>query len=537
MAIVVTNNMHYINISNAIRAAMGVNNQYKPAEMAAAINSIVDFYIQSVINNSVISNQIFEKVTSGSLIQTNNQYYGDIANSIRVILGTGNLYKPSEMSTAISEIINMLSSTSIIAVTAPSGSTVTCTNGSIVKIPIVKNGKWYFWGCGNGEWIVNATLNNMNAYSNININEPGVYNTTLSYVKIYGISRDITSSSPEWTRTDDAIGLTAKASRGTTAGFSDFDSRYPWSGIQRETLSTGDVMVKIPKFYFRRYRKGNIEHIEIADGPLDGFIIHPLFNHANQKCDYVYVGAYETSEDNMSVSGGFPFTWEERSICRGKAKEKGDGWGLIDIATISAIQMLILVEFANNDVKSVIGAGYNLPSTRLKSGSCDAVQNLTGAPTGPGNVEKWTGVVYRGIENFWGNVEEWVDGINFQNGKYFVCNNPALYSDGIKNGYTELSFISNASSYNSQGYIIEVGLDNGENSHIILPETIDNDKEEYYYYSYFKINGEFNGWKSATHGGVYMSDFSIGLFSIDMCDSSYDTRYTGYRLLYIPTVS
>lgn len=181
MAMVVTNNMHYINISNAIRAAMGVSNQYKPAEMAAAINSIVDFYIQSVINNSVISNQAFEKVTSGSLIQTDNQYYGDIANSIRAILGTSNLYKPSEMSTAILEIINILSSTSVIAVSAPSGSTVTCTNGNIDKTPLVKDGKWYFWGCGNGEWIIKAILGSNTSTETINIVSPNKYDVTITY--------------------------------------------------------------------------------------------------------------------------------------------------------------------------------------------------------------------------------------------------------------------------------------------------------------------------------------------------------------------
>ena len=52
-----------------------------------------------------------------------------------------------------------------------------------------------------------------------------------AYVKIYGISRDITASSPVWARTDDAVGKTATASVGTIAGHSDFDNCYPWSGI------------------------------------------------------------------------------------------------------------------------------------------------------------------------------------------------------------------------------------------------------------------------------------------------------------------
>ena len=68
-------------------------------------------------------------------------------------------------------------------------------------------------------------------------------------------------------RTDNAVGMTATASVGATAGHSDFHNAMPWKGMVRETLSTNDVMVKIPKFYYRRYKEGNVEHIQIADKP------------------------------------------------------------------------------------------------------------------------------------------------------------------------------------------------------------------------------------------------------------------------------
>lgn len=158
----------------------------------------------------------------------------------------------------------------------------------------------------------------------------------LSFVKIYGISRDVTSSSPAWARTDNAVGKTATASVGTTAGKSDFDTCAPWSGIVRETLSTGDVMVKIPKFYFRRYKEGNIEHIQIADKATTGFSVHPLFKHAGVEKNYAYVGAYKTSSNNKSVSGASPQVSQTRATFRTNAKAKGAGWSLIDIAALSA---------------------------------------------------------------------------------------------------------------------------------------------------------------------------------------------------------
>ena len=71
------------------------------------------------------------------------------------------------------------------------------------------------------------------------------------------------------------------------------------------------------------------------------------------------MGAYKTTNGNKSASG-VSLRWEsdESDQQCSNAKAKGTGWGIIDIAALSAIQMLILVEFANNNVQSVIGRGY-----------------------------------------------------------------------------------------------------------------------------------------------------------------------------------
>uniref|UniRef100_UPI0020C45490 hypothetical protein n=1 Tax=Salmonella enterica TaxID=28901 RepID=UPI0020C45490 len=82
--------------------------------------------------------------------------------------------------------------------------------------------------------------------------------------------------------------------------------------------------------------------------------LHPAFNHGGVEKDYLYVGAYKTSTGNRSVSGANLQVSQTRDTMRNKAKAKGAGWSLIDIAALSAIQMLILVEFANNDVQSTI---------------------------------------------------------------------------------------------------------------------------------------------------------------------------------------
>ena len=347
--------------------------------------------------------------------------------------------------------------------------------------------------------------------------------------KIFGIQRDITNPSPEWTRTGDAVGMTATASVGNTAGRSDFDKCMPWAGMVRETLSTGDVMVKIPKFYYRRYREGNIEHIEIADKPVEGFSVHPSFNHTGQEKDFIYIGAYKTSSNNKSISGATPQVNQLRSVMRNNAHSKGEGWNIIDISALSAIQMLFLVEYATNDSQKAIGRGYvDGNSSILQTGTCDNVLNLTGVPTGTnGKVD----VIYRGIEGLWGNIREWVDGINFNNREIWVCNNPSQYADDISTNYTKLSY----NLINNTGYITELGIDQGENKHIMLPFNSGGSNSTYYP-DY--VNGNINNrtWRVLNISGGLQGNSDAGLFC-SYCDfgsmNSHDR--VGSRLLYIPS--
>ena len=348
-------------------------------------------------------------------------------------------------------------------------------------------------------------------------------------MKIYGISRDKSTSSPAWARTDNAVGMTATASVGASAGHSDFDNAMPWKGIVRETLSTGDVMVKIPKFWYRRYRSGNVEYIKIADKPTAGFSVHPLFNHAGKECDHAYIGAYKTSSNNKSVSGASPQVSQTRAQFRSNAKSKGAGWSLIDIAALSAVQMLMLVEFADNNVQSKIGRGYcDGNSGSLKTGSCNSIPNLTGRPSGTdGKVD----VVWRGIEGLWGNVWEWVDGVNWNNGSYYVCNDPSKYADDTARNYAKLSY-TGATNWSSS-YITEEGLDSGNNPHVMLPAAAGSGNE-----STYMCDGCWSstGWRGFPHGGDWDNGSLCGLFTASLSyTSSHSYTGVGSRLLYIPS--
>jgi len=409
-----------------------------------------------------------------------------------------------------------------LVVSTEKGAVVTAVNGSNVVRGVASEGVVALNLPVAGTWSVTASMNGETVGpEDVIVSEE--YPVHLNFERIYGISRTVANRSTVWARTDDAVGKTAVASVGTSAGHSDFDNCYPWSEMRRETLSTGDVMVYIPEFWFERKVTNGVETIRIANKAVDGFTKHPGSGK--------YVGAYKTSSNNKSVRGAAPTVNQTRATMRTNCKNKGWGWGLIDVATNSAIQMLYLVEFADNDSQAKIGRGYcDGNRGALNTGSCDSVPNLTGRPAGTdGKVD----VVYRGIEGIWGNVWEWMDGLNFKGDTddiryYYVCTDPSKYADDIAMGYTKVSFVSPT----SPSYISKEGMDNAFPWAMLPSEATGGSTTTFYPDMFYPgrwvdVARRSGGWDDVSLCGVWT-------LSCDD-DPSYLSPRIGSRLLYDPS--
>lgn len=350
------------------------------------------------------------------------------------------------------------------------------------------------------------------AISEIEKDQGAVVSTTLEYNHIFGISRGVTSSSPLWTRTDDAVGMTATASVGSTAGTSDFSNFYPWSGMVRETFSTGDVMVKIPEFYYQRYVKNKVEYIRIANYAEDGFFKHPGSGR--------YVGAYKTSNNNMSVSGATPITSNTRSTARASANSKGTGWWITDLAVHSAIKILYLVEFASNYSNSAVGEGnVSRSAALLDTGSCDNVPNLTGSID---STSSSVDVVYRGIEGIWGNFGEWLDGAEAYNSTYstayYITADTTKYADDTTEGMDKIG------SFSTNSTIIQMACADNLTWAIFPQRCQDNSKVGTYYCDRNTVYAARN----SNYRNLVVSQY--GLFSFYW----YSTVTAPNRLMFIP---
>lgn len=249
----------------------------------------------------------------------------------------------------------------------------------------------------------------------------------------YGITWECGSTSPVCTRTGDSAAFADPVPAvGTGGGSSPFDTLMPWAGMVRSTDANAGEVVAIPKYWYRVAKDGNTLSIEIADGEKEGFSVSPAHmdrGDGKGERDMIYVGRYHCGNTACkSVTGDLPKVKQTRAQFREAIHTLGDNVWQFDFATYWTIAMLYLVEFANWDTQSMIGAGCGDGKAAVASGYTDAMTYHTGTNLAD-RATYGNGVQYRWIEGLWDNVADWVDGYYQNNLSASVIMNPAEFSD------------------------------------------------------------------------------------------------------------
>jgi hypothetical protein len=115
---------------------------------------------------------------------------------------------------------------------------------------------------------------------------------------------------------------------------------------------------------------------------------------------------------------------------------------------------------------------------------------------------------FYGIENPWGNVWQWIDGININDYQSYVCSNPTKYADTITSDYTALNYVN----ANTDGYIKEMGYDS-RYPYVKITTTVGAASNTYYCDYYYRTTGL----RALCGGGSWIYGSAAGLF----CFSAY----------------
>ncbi|GAH24874.1 unnamed protein product [marine sediment metagenome] len=197
-------------------------------------------------------------------------------------------------------------------------------------------------------------------------------------------------------------------------------------------------MVEIPKFYAKsRSPKANVYDFWFSPVPTPSFELFPAFlQRGGIERDSIYIGAYEAgntgtvldcqTSDVVTVS-------ETIGTFRAWANNIGPRWGLVNPWTLSAVQLLNYIEYANADSQTTIGCGRVDAGSKLDTGAdgMDSSPQMAINGTGMGSgTDGLTPIAYRGIENLWGNVWKFIDGWNAigdaATGKYHIIRRDGL---------------------------------------------------------------------------------------------------------------
>ena len=298
--------------------------------------------------------------------------------------------------------------------------------------------------------------------------------------------------------------------------------------------SDGQVMVEVPMFYYKYSFSGTTHSWSVSELPLPGYEVYPWFVDTNgQVLRYRYFGAYEgynSSGKLSSIGNVLPTTNQTRAIFRGYATTRGRIWYQQSFFALSAVQLLYLIEYASWYSQSVIGAGatdwssgnwttYNAQNPMMRTGLSNKDGNVTANLSNGDNI---TGsyMTYRGIENLYGHIWKFTDGINIYSQMPFVSNDQTTFGDDKKfAGYFRIGITLPA----SDGY--QTTLAN--NKYGFLPSAVGGGAATYITDQYYQSTL----WRVVASGGRLNAGASAGVACLNANGASSSAAvYLGSRL-------
>ena len=379
-----------------------------------------------------------------------------------------------------------------------------------------------------------------------------------------------------------------------------FQSGYSEDGFH------GQVMVYQPKFYYKVVPVtmnetdssiADVIRYYISDKQRPEFKLHPAFYDKNgNEVDYILLSAYEaglwsnncgpimdaidwigidtssildTDYDTLlSIANIQPISGETRTLgktnCELLAQNRGENWHIENIKTLSANQLLMIIEYGQMNMQEAIGVGptklfgYASRNGSLMTGSTASLGNNTGSASqsmriNPGTTSFETlslpgevSISYRGLENPWGNIYKFVDGIYYDNTKadgvpygdasIYVCsklNNSSYVDTGLTMPQRELFGYISRFKYSKEYDWLFIPAEDGGAHNLPVGDKI--------------ISG-FVGKQTFLVGGTYYNDRGTATYpeGLNTCgpfnawvtrdeSGNMNSSDMGARLIYIPT--
>lgn len=351
----------------------------------------------------------------------------------------------------------------------------------------------------------------------------------------------LTNESGELTLTDDVAGF-AKYTTSESGAYvnvsNPLDSVFPYNQIEEFTDDSENVFVKFPKFWMKWVvnDSGEIDGWKISDTQADeDYFIPDCFLNSDGATynDYFALGKYEASGSSSkmySKSGATCLLNIAKKNARTAARAYGssdnyyNGYQLEDMSMLTAYNFLCMMYYQTANIQTVYGGRTGSGSSwdsASATGTCDALSGMNGWSTTTDCVKML------GIENPYGNIFKWIDGIYFSSSTVYIHRLPQNFADS-----TSLGLKLGVSRPESNGYIsaLKSGTATGTRS-CVYASAVSGSKSTYCgdYCEYISSGAVL------CVGGYWNAPSSAGLWCLNgFFGSSYGYTQIGARLAYRP---
>lgn len=376
--------------------------------------------------------------------------------------------------------------------------------------------------------------------------------TSITY-KTMTVQIDMTNSDPETALiyADDAEGMAPGDSswdtffghypvlfkNGTEVGKLNPNNFYNYkNGVPTDIISgdTGDVMIAFPRRGIKIFTNGNILTVSMTDNPNDSNFTYYAHTRGEESKDKFYLGAYKgyLLDGKLRSLAEKDITNSEKvEAFREYAQANGEGYEQSGFYQLIFRQCMYILKYKNLDSQNTIGYGYVGAShtepiatggTETWGMDCELIKETNSTYM----TDQEHHVKLFGLEDFWGNIYEWIDGV-------IIDANMNILT-------TTTNFNNNGTNYVNQGaaaattdkiYGYMTKSQGTSETGFLVKETTGNGTQVWEYYCDIasmavSCGARFGGfWKDTTAAGCFLLSTSYSLEST--------TNFMGSRLMYL----
>ena len=290
--------------------------------------------------------------------------------------------------------------------------------------------------------------------------------------------------------------------------------------------ATDDICIAYPRRGLKIKRYGNKISVSMTDHPnLNGYNYnaHQVFNSDK---DIFYVGAFKSdiflNNNGVPILTSLPDTEVAKFNNYSQAKEYAENKGALLFSHYQRlfIQCMFLLKYKSLDSQNIIGYGINIPPNDPYAPLMTGSTIMNGMDSEFINkIDKTSGLISSklfGLEDIWGGIYEWLDGIYIENDKVYTSKACDFYEHTTDVASMVGGYISNVEATNELGFI---------------PSEFNASTSTYFNdWGYIRSNGR------CIVGGNFDGGLGAGLFCVRLGENEleeYSSFDKGARLMYI----